>query len=154
MRVIKRLEARANATLANANDGIDLAKDFVEDLKDGVGFTIRPRKGFSKFATRFCMSLIEYGYEVISSQIKGVITLWNTPGQLGPELHLEWMEEEDIPITVTLDPTIDARPPRIAKFSGGPYDGKEYVVDQSKTSLTLSGGATYNWDGHVFLFKG
>ena len=150
MRVIKRL----NNTLDNADQGIDLAKDFVEDLKDGVGFTIRPRKGFSKFVTRLIESVVVYMYHVITSRLGKMFPLLGDQGGEIAALDLTWMEGQDIPVTITLDPTIDARPPRIAKFSGGPYDGKEYVVDQSKTSLTLSGGATYNWDGHVFLFKG
>ena len=148
MRVIKRL----NSTLDSANEGIDYAKDLVADLKDGVGFTIRPRKGFSKFVTKLCVSLIEYGYEMISSRIKGVVTIWSKPGHLVPTLDLTWMEEQDIPLLISLDPTVDTLPPRIAKFSGGPYDGKEYVVDQSKTTLTLAGGATYFWDGKVFFY--
>lgn len=149
MRVIKRL----NSTLDNANEGIDYAKDLVADLKDGVGFTIRPRKGFSKFVTKLCVSLIEYGYEVISSRIKGVITIWSKPGQIVPELHLEWMEEQDIPLLISLDPTVDTLPPRIAKFSGGPYDGKEFLItDQNLSRLTLAGGATYVWDGKVFFY--
>lgn len=109
MRVIRRLEARANATLNSANEGIDYAKDLLADLKDGVGVTIRPQKGFSKFATKLCTSLIEYGYEVIASRIKGVIPLWQKPGQLVPELHLTWMEGIDIPLTVTLNPEVDAK---------------------------------------------
>jgi len=148
MRVIKRL----NSTLDNANEGIDYAKDLVADLKDGVGFTIRPRKGFSKFVTRMIESIVVYMYHVIVSRLGKIFAILGDQGGIIPTLDLTWMEEQDIPLLISLDPTVDTLPPRIAKFSGGPYDGKEYVVDQSKTRLTLEGGATYVWDGKVFFY--
>ena len=55
-----------------------------------------------------------------------------------------------IKLITKIDPTIDAMPSRVARFVGGQYDGKEYIVDESKTELVLVGGDRYVWDGHVF----
>jgi hypothetical protein len=154
MRVIKRLEARANATLNSANEGIDYAKDLVADLKDGVGFTIRPRKGFSKFASRLLLHVFEYMYYLTLARLAKIIPFLGDRGYVQPELNLTWMETQDIPLLISLDPTVDTLPPRIAKFSGGPYDGREFLItDQNLSRLTLAGGSHYAWDGHVFLFS-
>ena len=55
-----------------------------------------------------------------------------------------------LPLTVAIDPTYDTLPGKVAKFVGGPYDGKSYSVAEGVTEITLEGGAEYKWDGYVF----
>ena len=57
-----------------------------------------------------------------------------------------------LPLTVAIDPTYDTLPGMIAKFEGGPYDGKSYSVTEGVVDITLKGGADYVWDGFVFRF--
>jgi hypothetical protein len=108
MRFIKRIEARTNATLGNVDSGVEMAKDLIADCKDGVGVTIRPRKGFSKFANRLAVSVAAYLGEYVLYAVKCLNPIGggtNTP----PTIDLTWMEETDIPLTVTLDPEVDAK---------------------------------------------
>ena len=57
-----------------------------------------------------------------------------------------------LPLTVAIDPTYDTLPGKVAKFVGGPYDGKQYTVSEGTRALTLEGGADYVWNGHDFKF--
>jgi len=57
-----------------------------------------------------------------------------------------------LPITVAVDPTYDTLPPKVARFVGGPYDGKQYTVSEGTRALTLEGGADYVWNGHTFNY--
>lgn len=149
---------RVQATLANVNAAADagqtligVAKALVLDLKDGAGVTFRPVKGkFNPWINRLITSITAYLAAVLMWKIRELLPLpSNAPPQ--PLLDLAWMEDEQIPIRVDIDPEVDTYPARIAMFVGGPYDGKQFVVDERRLELTLKGGHLYKWDGKQFV---
>ena len=57
-----------------------------------------------------------------------------------------------VPAKISIDPTWDTLPSKIAEFKGGPYDGKKYTIPEQQTELVLKGNHTYTWNGHFFVY--
>jgi hypothetical protein len=150
---LDQLQAHANSTMSGADTLIALAKDLLLDIKDGVGIKVRPLKGFSRFANRLVVCVVGYLIRVLVTQLRGHLPFGPSMTSELIELDLTWMEGEEIPLSVSFDPEVDIQPHRISKFVGGPFDGKEYVVDQSKAELLLEGGSRYVWDGKAFTYQ-
>lgn len=146
------LESHAHGTLSGADNLILLAKDLLLDLRDGFGVMVRPLDGFPQFVIRLAGCLISYATAILMFRIREYLPLTGKQTEV-PQLDLAWMVGAAIPLRIEIDPKVDALPPRIAPFVGGPYDGKSYVVDQHKIELVLEGGHHYVWDGKVFAYK-
>lgn len=72
---LRRLRGRLDQLQGNANETLQMAKDLIDDLKDGVGITIHLNAGAAK--------------TLASMLLKG--------------------HAGDLPLTVTIDPTVDSK---------------------------------------------
>jgi hypothetical protein len=128
-----------------------VALETLRDFLDGFGVIVRPTRGFSLFATKLVVTVASYLAAVLVNKCREFLPLVPKPAE-EPKLDFSWLEGQAIPLRIEIDPEVDIRPHRLSRFVGGPYDNKEYVVDQTKTSLLLEGGHKYVWEGKSFVY--
>ena len=152
MRVMKRIEGRVSSTMSGIDYVAGLAEDAILDAHDGFDLEFIPRENAPAWAVRFVSSVVVFAAEYMLYVLCEYVPL--IPKREKPTLDLTWIVGEPIPVRVRVDLTADVLPPRVAKFIGGPseFDGKEFIVSQGKTELTLTGGNKYRWDGKAFVF--
>lgn len=105
---LRRLRARLDQVQGNANLTINDARDLVLDLQDGFGVKIRPLKGFSAFMTRLVLAVITFLVAVLLHKLAKYVPFVQDP-DVPPQLDLSWMEGEDIPLLVSIDPSVDTK---------------------------------------------
>ena len=104
---LRRLRGRLDQLQSEGNHTMDVVQDLVADLRDGVGVKVRPLKGFSAFATKLVFAVITYLIAALLFKLSKYLPFVSDP-DTPPTLDLTWMEGQDIPFLVVIDPTIDA----------------------------------------------
>jgi hypothetical protein len=148
---LDQLQGEANETMSAAQVVIALARALLLDLKDGAGLVFWPLKGFSAFVNRFIVCVAAYIVALLMTKLREFLPLVPKAAE-APQLDLTWMEGQPIPFRVAIDPEVDIMPHKLSRFVGGPYDGREFIVDPTKTELRLEPNELYRWDGKAFAF--
>lgn len=102
----RRLQGRLNQMQGKFNVTADMIQDLALDFKDGFGVKIRPLKGFSAFATRLVLAVIAFLVATLLHKMAEFLPFVREPSP-PPQLDLAWMEGVDIPLLVSVDPTVD-----------------------------------------------
>lgn len=106
---LRRLRGRLDQLQGNANDTMQIAQDLLADLKDGVGVRVVPTRGFAVFATRLLRAFGEYLGAWLLFKLRSFMPM--IPQSELPTLDLTWMEGQEIPMVVVIDPTVDIPKP-------------------------------------------
>lgn len=104
----RRLQQRLNQVQGKFNVTADMIQDLALDFQDGFGVKIRPLKGFSAFMTRLILAVITFLVAVLLHKLAKYVPFVQDP-DVPPQLDLAWMEGEDIPLLVSVDPTVDVK---------------------------------------------
>lgn len=103
---LRRLRGRLDQLQSEGNHTMDVVQDLVADCKDGVGVKVRPLKGFSAFVTRLVLAVITFLVATLLHKLAKYVPFVQDP-DAPPQLDLSWMEGVDIPLLLSIDPTID-----------------------------------------------
>lgn len=104
----RRLHGRLDQVQGHANVTMDDVQALVADCRDGVGVKVRPLPGFSAFVNRLVVALVVYLIAILLVKLREYIPFLKQPPE-PPQLDLTWLEGEDIPLLISIDPTVDVK---------------------------------------------
>lgn len=151
MPTIRQIKQKAWAAAVEAYAAASDGRSLIADFADGFGVRFRLLKGTSVFTTRLVESGAKYLLDSLLFAMTKVLPALGVRQR--PVLDLAWLEGQEVPVSVYIDPTVDTYPTEAAPFIGGPYDGRVFTVEDGKTDVTLVGGHRYVWDGKVFNYQ-